>query len=79
MFICYVAVLAVLALILAVCNNTTCFCFSTVFRYQVSHLDVEEDVVVLMLVDVSQSSGVRLIFGQRADPAPLMVVKNSLK
>lgn len=76
MFIYYVTVLA---LVLAVFNNTTCFCFSTVFRYQVSHLDVEEDVVVLMLVDVSQSSGVRLIFGQRADPALLMVMKNSLK
>lgn len=35
-----------------------CCPLSTVCRYQVGHLDVEEAVGVLMLVDVGQSSGV---------------------
>lgn len=52
---------------------------SSVRCYQVGHLDVEEAVGVLVLVDVGQSSGVRIIFPQRADPAPVMVVKYSLK
>lgn len=47
--------------------------------YQVGHLDVEEAVGVLVLVDVGQSSGVRIIVLQRSDPAPVMVMKYSLK
>lgn len=50
-----------------------------VCRYQVGSLDVEEAVGVLVLVDVGQSSGVRIIFLHRADPAPVMVMKYSLK
>lgn len=47
--------------------------------YQVGHLDVEEAVGVLVLVDVGQSSGVRMIFLQRSDPGSVMVMKYSLK
>lgn len=47
-------------------------------RYQVRCFDVEEAVGVLVLVDVGQSSGVWLIFCQRADPAPLMIMNHSL-
>lgn len=60
--------------ILYVSNVVLCVCC-----YQVGHLDVEEAVGVLVLVDVGQSSGVRLIFHQRADPDPVMVIKYSLK
>lgn len=55
------------------------FSFSTVCRYQVGHLDVEEVVGVLVLADIGQSSGVRFILRQRADPAPVLVIKYSLK
>lgn len=47
--------------------------------YQVGHLDVKEAVGVLVLVDVGQGSGVRIIFLQRSDPAPVMVMKYSLE
>lgn len=51
----------------------------TVCRYQVGSLDVEEAVGVLVLVDVGQSSGVTVILLHRTDPAPVMVIKYSLK
>lgn len=51
----------------------------TVRCYQVGSLNVEEAVGILVLVNVGQSSGVRMIFPQRTDPAPVVVINYSLK
>lgn len=48
-------------------------------RYQVGHLDVEESVAVLELIDVGQSSGVRIVLLQTADSAPVVLVKHRLE
>lgn len=61
------------------CMHSICSYITAVCSYQVGHLDVEEAVGVLVLVDVGQSSGIGLIFCQRADPAPFMVMKFCLR
>lgn len=48
-------------------------------RHPVGCPDVEQAAGVLVLIDVGQSSGVRLVRLQRADPAPVMLVEYSLR
>lgn len=50
-----------------------------VYHHQVGRLDVEEQVSVLLLVDIGQSSGIRSISGQRTHQFPVMVVENNLE
>lgn len=60
-------------------KQSACFLRSTLCCYQSGRPDVEQNVGVFVSVDVGQSSGVRFIFLQRADSAPVMVIKYSLK
>lgn len=50
-----------------------------VCHHQIGRLNVEEQVSVLLLVDIGQSSGISNISRQRTHQFPVMVVENNLE